>query len=257
MHFTNKRALVLGATKGIGKATAMGLAQKGVHITAVARSATGLEKLRTQLPGDGHRTVACDLSDSSTLDGLLDQLTNSDETTTIFINNCGGPPPGSLLDAQDEDFHKALQIHILSPQMILKTLVPQMKEFGQGRIINVISTSVKIPIPNLGVSNTLRSATASWSKTLANELGTNRITVNNVLPGYTETDRLLKRLEREAKNKATTTKQISQNWKDQVPLKRFATPEEIAHAIIFLTSDQASYINGINLPIDGGRLGSM
>jgi len=162
-----------------------------------------------------------------------------------------------LLDAEGENFTLGLQAHILSAQKVLKVLVPQMKEFGQGRLINIISTSVKIPIPNLGVSNTIRGAVASWSKTLSLELGPSNITVNNVLPGYTTTSRLSALIDGAGARLGKSTDEIEKMWKAKVPMARFGAPEEVAAAVGFLASDEASYINGVNLQVDGGRTGSI
>ena len=173
------------------------------------------------------------------------------------MNNSGCPKGGPLLDAEDSNFEMGLKAHILSAQKVLKVLVPMMKEKGQGRLINIISTSVKIPIPNLGVSNTIRGAVASWSKTLSSELGPHNITVNNVLPGYTSTDRLEALVEGAGKRLDKTTEEIHKMWKAKVPMGRFAKPEEVAAAVCFLASEEASYISGVSLQVDGGRTGSI
>ena len=257
MKFREKtRALVCGASGGIGAASALKLAQSGVQVTLVARTESKLKDVLDGLPGEGHDYLIADFTDSASVNSLVETLENR-EGYSVFVNNSGGPKGGALLDAEDENFELGLRAHILSAQKILKVLVPQMKSFGQGRLINIISTSVKIPIPNLGVSNTIRGAVASWSKTLSLELGPLNITVNNVLPGYTSTSRLSTLIEGAGQRLEKTTAEVEKIWKAKVPMARFGAPEEVAAAVCFLASSEASYINGVNLQVDGGRTGSI
>jgi len=252
----NTKALVCGASGGIGAATAHKLAGSGVQVTLVARTESKLKEIAEALPGEGHDFIAADFTDKTSVDSLVKTL-ESRGGYSIFVNNSGGPKGGALLDAEGENFTLGLQAHILSAQKVLKVLVPQMKDFGQGRLINIISTSVKIPIPNLGVSNTIRGAVASWSKTLSLELGPHNITVNNVLPGYTTTSRLSALIEGAGTRLGKSTDEIEKMWKAKVPMARFGAPEEVAAVVGFLASDEASYINGVNLQVDGGRTGSI
>ena len=252
----NTRALVCGASGGIGAATALKLAESGVRVTLVARTESKLKELVGSLPGEGHDYISADFTDDQSMSELI-KVIESHGDYSIFVNNSGGPKGGALIEAEDENFQMGLKAHILSAQLVLKTLVPQMKKFGQGRLINIISTSVKIPIPNLGVSNTIRGAVASWSKTLSLELGPHNITVNNVLPGYTTTSRLTVLIEGAGKRLGKSTDEIEKMWKGKVPMARFGAPEEVASAVCFLASDEASYINGVNLQVDGGRTGSI
>jgi len=171
-----------------------------------------------------------------------------------LINNTGGPAPGTILVAAPEQLISAFSNHILCNQILVQAIVPGMKEAGFGRIVNIISTSVKQPIPGLGVSNTIRGAVASWSKTLAGELGAFGITVNNVLPGYTRTDRLNSLIERKTKQSGKSIQEVEKDMIQDIPTNRFGQPEEIASAVAFLVSEAAGYVNGINLPVDGGRL---
>jgi 3-oxoacyl-[acyl-carrier protein] reductase len=244
-----KKALVCGASQGIGEATARILAQMGAQVCVLARRSEVLEKLVEELPGSGHRALALDLSSTVEIENALKPLL----PFHIVVNNAGGPKGGPLLDATSEDFLSALRTHLLAAQKIAQLTVPGMKADRYGRFINVISTSVKTPLANLGVSNTVRGAMASWAKTLANEVGSSNITVNNVLPGYTRTGRF------ESLRKAASDKnklpeaQIEQQWASTIPLARIGEPEEVASAIAFLASPAASYISGINLPVDGGR----
>lgn len=204
-----------------------------------------------------HQLIIADLSK---LTQVLDQVQNVLSQVGpihILVCNSGGPKGGPLLDAKPEEFLQAFQQHVLANHLLVQMLVPGMKESGYGRIINIISTSVKMPIPNLGVSNTIRGAVASWAKTLANELGPMGITVNNVLPGYTATERLNTLIESAAGRLNKSKDQMEHEWRMSVPLRRFAQPEETAQAVGYLASPAGAYINGINLPVDGGRLGCL
>ena len=224
----------------------------------LARSEGKLEQLADHLrPHTKTKIVYQDLSDTTGLKAKIKSILAEIGPIEICINNAGGPKAGPLLDAAPEDFMQAFQTHVVAAQTLAQLLVPGMKEKNYGRIINIISTSVKIPIPNLGVSNTIRGAMASWAKTLANEVGEFGITVNNVLPGFTATERLEALKEGAAKRLNKTPSDIEQMWLNTIPAKRFAKPDETAEAITFLASPAASYINGINLPVDGGRTGSL
>ena len=175
----------------------------------------------------------------------------------ILVNNSSGPKGGAILDASLDEFARAFHQHVLTNQLLAQTLIPGMKKRGYGRIVNVISTSVRVPIPGLGVSNTIRAATASWAKTLTNEVAPFAITVNSVLPGYTNTDRLASLLKSGAERAGLSEEQVAEEWKASTPLRRFAEPEEIAAAIAFLASPAAGYITGTALPVDGGRIGAI
>ncbi len=253
MQLKGKRALVCGASQGIGRSTAEMLAQLGAEVCLLARQEDLLKDLVKTLPGQGHQFVALDLSSTADIEARLKPLL----PFHIVINNAGGPKSGPLLEASAEDFLKGLSVHLLAAQKIAQMCVPGMKEAGYGRIINVISTSVKTPLSQLGVSNTVRGAMASWAKTLANEAGVFGITVNNVLPGYTKTARFEALRKAAAEKNKVTEVQIENQWKASVPLARFAEPEEVAAAIAFLASPVAGYISGINLPVDGGRTPSL
>ena len=258
MNLTNKSALVCGASQGIGRAIAMELAALGARIVAVARKEQALAELVEALPkGPQHSYISGDLLKP---EGILKELNHQVSThgpMEIYIANTGGPSAGSLLDAKAESFQEALTAHILTHSEIVKVLYPGMLEKSYGRIIHITSTSVRIPIPMLGVSNTIRGAVASLSKTLANELGPKAITVNNIMPGFTKTPRLETLVKNAARKQNKSTSEIEANWKDQVPLKRFAEPNEIAQVAAFLASPAASFVNGVSIPVDGGRLGSI
>lgn len=250
-----RRALVCGSTQGIGRATALTLAGLGAEVVLLARSEAKLKEVLGTLPnnnGQSHSYMEADLSNTHALAQKIQGL-----QVDILINNTGGPPPGAAHLAEVEAFEQAFRQHLLAFQTLVKALVPGMKERLHGRIINVISTSVKQPLPNLGVSNTIRGAVANWSKTLANELGPFGITVNNVLPGATDTGRLRTIIGNKATASAMPQEEVADEMMKEIPLRRFAQPAEIANAIAFLAGPSASYINGINLPVDGGRTGSL
>lgn len=255
LDLTNKNALVCGSTAGIGKATAMILAKLGATITLVARNESKLKETLIELPhdkGQKHNYFVADFNDPKTVAEKV-KLAVSDKIIHILINNTGGPKGGPIISAEIEEFEKAFSMHLICNQILVQAVVPGMKTADYGRIINIISTSVKQPIDNLGVSNTIRGAVASWSKTLANELGQFGITVNNVLPGFTATGRLEDVVENAAKRLNKSEKEASEQMRNSVPARRFAQPGEVASAVAFLASEAASYINGVNLPVDGGR----
>ena len=256
LKLKNKNALVCGSTQGIGKATAILLAEEGANVTLIARNEEKLKAVLAELPNNNqcHSYLVADFSNPKELKKILEA---SNLQFHILVNNTGGPAGGPIFNAKIEEFESAFTQHLKCNHVLVQAVVPFMKTQCFGRIVNVISTSVKQPLDGLGVSNTIRGAVANWSKTLANELGEFGITVNNVLPGATGTERLNEII----KNKANKTKksfdEVAENMKNASPAKRFAKPEEIAAAIVFLTSEKASYINGINVPVDGGRTKSL
>ena len=252
----NKNALVCGSTQGIGKATAISLAKEGVNITLIARNETVLQEVLKELPQNGQQKHGYLVADFSKPDQVK-EVVSTNKSFHILINNTGGPKSGAIINASVEEFSAAFQMHVLVNQILVQAVVPFMKKQCFGRIINIISTSVKEPIPGLGVSNTIRNAVANWSKTMAGELAEFGITMNNVLPGFTDTARLDQIIKIKAAGANTSEEKMAQIMKDYVPAKRFAKPEETAKAVTFLASDSASYITGINLPVDGGRTKSL
>ena len=260
LSLAGKNALVCGSSKGIGKAAAQELASLGANVTLVARSpdllSEALGELDRVAPGQDHDFLVADFSDSADLRKKIVGLT-AGKVIHILINNTGGPPGGAIVEAKPEAFITAFHNHLICNHMLVQAVLPGMKKVGYGRIINIISTSVKMPIPNLGVSNTTRAAVANWAKTLANEVGQFGITVNNVLPGFTKTGRLDSIIESRAKKQAMTLEEMTAKLEAGVPMKRFAEPKEVGAAVAFLASRAAGYINGINLPVDGGRTGSL
>lgn len=258
IRLDGKTALVCGASQGIGEACAHTLAQLGARVILLARDGAKLEGVRSRLASpESHIILAVDVGDRNTLGVLISNTLEEYGPIEVLVCNSGGPSSGSLLEAQEEAFLTGFSQHILANQKLVQFLIPGMRERKYGRIINIISTSVKAPIPNLGVSNTIRGAVASWAKTLSLELGPSGITVNNVLPGFTDTSRLQSLMEKSAQREGTSFEALRQKWQDSIPLGRFARPEEIAAAVGFLASPAASYVSGINLPVDGGRTPSL
>jgi 3-oxoacyl-[acyl-carrier protein] reductase len=256
LDLAGKHALVCGGSQGIGHAAAIELAKLGADVTLLARSRESLDSALTALPRahaeQKHATIAVDMSDHAALRSKVEAAAQA-HAVQILVNNTGGPPGGPAHTAATDAFLEAFNQHILAAQIVLQAVLPGMRSSGYGRIVNVISTSVKEPIKNLGVSNTIRGAMASWAKTLATELGPFGITVNNVLPGYTKTARLAQILADRSKATGKPEADIAGTMLATVPLGRFAEAAEIANVIAFLATPAAGYVNGINVPVDGGR----
>lgn len=259
IDLTGKRALVCGSTQGIGRAAAMELAYLGASITLLARNEERLQEVVSQLPADdteSHHFIVADFSQPERLSEELQKYLQ-DHTIDILVNNTGGPAAGQAIDADLREFTEAFSQHLICNQILAKAVVPGMKEAGWGRIINVISTSVKAPLKGLGVSNTIRGAVANWSKTLSFELGEFGITVNNVLPSTAMTGRLQALIKNRADKEEKTLEQVENDMIKEIPAARIGTAEDVAAAIAFLATPAASYINGINLPVDGGKTPSL
>jgi 3-oxoacyl-[acyl-carrier protein] reductase len=266
IDLSGRRALVCGASQGIGEATARQLASQGAGVVLLARSADRLQAIAAEIAAAAKtgptappapRVLAADIGDAARLRAAVEHELEDGGPIHVLVNNTGGPPPGPILAAEPAAFLKGFTEHVLAAQLLASLLVPGMKRAGFGRIVNVISTSAKQPIPNLGVSNTIRGAMSSWAKTLAGELAPHGITVNNLLPGYTNTPRLQSILEAMAAREGKRLETVTDEWRSVIPLGRFADPAEIAAAIGFLASPAASYVNGIHLPVDGGRLSTL
>ncbi|MGH8658393.1 MAG: SDR family oxidoreductase [Gammaproteobacteria bacterium] len=250
-----KHAIVCGASQGIGRACALALAELGACVTVVARNAQALAAVVASLSkrdGQAHELIALDFADPKRVGRAIRARVDS-APAQILVNNTGGPPEGPAHSATSEEYLAAFTRHLLCNQALVQAVLPGMKAAGYGRVINIISVSVKEPIPGLGVSNTVRGAVASWAKTLARELGPDNITVNNVLPGFTNTSRLHALIASKTKRTGVSEEEVMAQMRAQVPLGRFAEPQETANVVAFLASPAASYVNGINLPVDGGR----
>jgi 3-oxoacyl-[acyl-carrier protein] reductase len=260
LSITGKRAIVCGSTQGIGKAAAIELALLGAEITLVARNEEALKKAVTELDTaqhQKHRFLIADFDHPSEVATVIRKHVASNGPVHILVNNTGGPPGGPIVAAQAAQFEKAFANHLLCNHLIAQALLEGMKKEKYGRIINIISTSVKQPLKGLGVSNTIRAAVANWSKTLAGEVAAFGITVNNVLPGATRTQRLQNILETKASKSGDLLEQVEGEMIREIPMARFADASEIAAAVAFLASPAAGYITGINLPVDGGRTSSL
>ena len=259
LNLSGKHALVCGASEGIGRAAAHELATLGADVTVLARRAEALQAVVAALPRTGaqaHGWIAADVSDTAALRAQGEALA-AGKPVHILVNNTGGPPGGPAHAAEVAAFLDAFNKHLVANHVLVQALLPGMRGAGWGRIVNVISTSVKEPIRNLGVSNTVRGAVASWAKTLAGELAAHGITVNNVLPGYTQTQRLEQIVADRTRATGKSSAEIEQAMLATVPAGRFAKPAEIAAVIAFLASPAAAYVNGINVPVDGGRMQSL
>jgi 3-oxoacyl-[acyl-carrier protein] reductase len=259
LNLEGKSAVVCGSTQGIGKATAIELALLGANVTLIARNE---ERLRTALgdlqksPNQHHSYLVADFDFPEALKKIIEDFTRL-KVVHILVNNTGGPPAGLAIDASIDDYLKAFRNHLLCNQIMAQAVVPGMKDHKFGRIINIISTSVKAPIKGLGVSNTIRGAVASWSKTLSVELAPYGITVNNVLPGATMTQRLQSVLEERANKGEKSFEELKKEMIAEIPAGRISEAHEVAAAVAFLATPAASYINGINIPVDGGRTKSL
>jgi len=250
-----KNAIICGSSQGVGLAVAKELAISGANCILLSRNAQALQKAVDGLPiqeGQKHRWIAVDFSNPSTLELEVKKLLDG-ISVEILVNNTGGPKAGPILEASPEAFELAFRQHLICNQILAQLVVPGMREKNYGRIVNIISTSVKTPLAQLGVSNTIRLAVASWSKTLANEIGRFNITVNNILPGLTETQRLVDLTKLMATTLNKDLQFVEEQLRESIPMRRFGKPEEIARVVAFLASPAASYVNGTNIAVDGGR----
>ena len=260
ISLSGKRALVCGSTQGIGKASAMELAACGASVVLVARNETELKQTLTGLPvmqGAKHHLLVADFQFPNQLKDTVDSFIKKEGAIHILVNNTGGPPGGPITAARTEEFIQAFNNHLICNHLLVQAVLAGMKQDGYGRIVNIISTSVKLPLKGLGVSNTIRAAVANWSKTLAGEVAGFGITVNNVLPGATDTMRLVSLLETKSAKTGKSMAELKKEMVSEIPAGRFAMAGEIAAAVAFLASPAASYITGINLPVDGGRTGCL
>ncbi|MEO6800668.1 MAG: SDR family oxidoreductase [Rhodanobacter sp.] len=260
LDLSGRHALVCGASQGIGRACAIELALLGANVTILARRGDVLADLVESLPhvhdAQRHDFIVADAGETDVLRARVEALV-AEAAVHILVNNSGGPPPGSLVDATPPDFLDALRKHLLANHVLVQAVLPGMRDAGWGRIVNIISTSVKEPIPGIGVSNTTRGAVASWAKTLSAELAPLGITVNNVLPGSTHTPRIEQIVATRAEKSGRDEQDVQREMTAEIPMGRFADPSETAAAVAFLASPAASYITGVSLPVDGGRMRSL
>lgn len=257
---TGKNAIVCGSTQGLGYASAAELALLGANVTLLARNEAKLQEALKTLDatkGQLHNYLVADFSDTQNVKEAITDYVAKGNTAHILINNTGGPAGGTALNAKAEEFTTAFSSHLLCNHILVQALVPGMKAAGFGRIVNIISTSVKQPLKNLGVSNTIRAAVANWSKTLATELAPFGITVNNVLPGFTKTTRADYIIEKKMKDTGKSEAEVINEFISEIPAGRMGNPEDFGAAVAFLCTPSAGYITGINLPVDGGRTGCL
>lgn len=259
LDLTGKHALVCGASEGIGRATAHELALMGAHVTVLARRADALQAVVDALPvrdGQQHGLRVADVTDTAGLRATVDALV-AGRPVHVLVNNTAGPPGGAVQNATEDQFLDTFRRHLLANHALAQAVLPGMRAAGFGRIINIVSTSVREPIPGLGVSNTIRGAVASWAKTLSREVAADGITVNNVLPGYTETGRIAQIVADRVRATGQDEAAIRDGMRAHVPANRFAQPHEVAAAIAFFASPAAAYITGTSLAVDGGRMQSI
>jgi len=260
LNLVNKTALVCGGSQGLGLATAKELALLGATIIVASRTEDKLIDAVKQLDntrGQHHQYLVMDLAFPELAKTAVATWLLKNCPIHILVNNAGGPPAGPLIDTDVAALEKAFLIHVISGHLLVQLLLPGMQKAGYGRIINIVSTAVKQPINGLGISNTVRAAMANWAKTLANEIGHAGITVNNVLPGYTNTDRLQYLFSIQAAQQGINIDDIEKNIINAIPAKRLGEPEEFGAVAAFLCTPAAGYINGVNIPVDGGRTGSL
>jgi 3-oxoacyl-[acyl-carrier protein] reductase len=259
LSIEGRNAVICGSTQGIGHAIAEELALMGANCFLLARNEETLSIAVTQLDTSlrqTHSYYVADFKDTNLVEKVIREIT-AEHKIHILINNTGGPAAGPITQAEPQQFIEAFQQHLICNHILTTAVTPGMKEDGYGRIVNIISTSIKIPLKNLGVSNTIRGAVASWSKTMANELGQFNITVNNILPGYTNTKRLESIITGTSKKNNKSSEEVEKQMQEDIPMKRFGEASEIASVAAFLCSPAASYVNGVSIPVDGGRTGSL
>ncbi len=259
LNLDGRHALVCGASEGIGRTAAHELALLGASVTVLARRAGALREVADALPrgsAQSHDWIAADVSDTAALRERVQALAAA-SPVHILVNNTGGPPGGPAHSADVAAFLDAFNRHLVANQVLVQAVLPGMRAARWGRIVNVVSTSVKEPIPGLGVSNTVRGAVASWAKTLSRELAADGITVNNVLPGFTETARIEQIVRNRVAAEGRSEDDVRAAMRAGVPAGRFAAPEETGGVIAFLCSPAAGYVNGVSLAVDGGRMNSI
>ncbi len=261
LNLIGKTAIVGGSSQGLGAASAQSLSELGANVILMARNETLLKNVLTNLSKENnqhHQYLVADHSQPKQIRAIVENYLNkTNQHIDILVNNTGGPPPGTIAEMSSTQILDTMNMHLIAAHELTTLLIPSMKKNQYGRIINITSTSIKEPIPDLGLSNTVRAAVANWAKTLAMELAPFGITVNNVLPGTISTKRIEQILQARADNAEISYETALNNWMSTIPMARFGTPQELGDTVAFLASPAAAYITGINLPVDGGRTKSL
>ena len=255
-----KVAIVAASSKGMGKATAMALAAEGARITMCARGVDALAKAAQDVQ-DRHQAdvlaVPADVTRYDDVKRVVQETVGRWGTVNILVNNAGGPPPGTFADVDDSAWQSAFELNLLSTIRFIREVVPHMRKAGGGAIINIQSVSVKEPIDNLILSNSIRSGVNGLAKSLSRELAKDRIRVNTVLPGAIQTDRLRQVIAGQAQRQGRSVEEIRRTWEGEIPLGRLGESEDVADMIVFLASERANYVTGVTVQVDGGRVRSM
>ncbi len=250
-----KTALVTASSKGIGKAVAEAFAAEGCQVAISSRTKSDLLQTANEIKskyGIEPLWSICDLNKNKDIENTINAVTDQFGGIDILVNNCGGPVPGLFAELDEKDWDHAYEQVLLSVVRMSKLVMPQMIRNDWGRIINITSISVKQPVDNLILSNSLRAGVTGFAKSLSNEIAKHNITVNNVAPGLTLTHRLYELAVIEAKEKGKSHEEVLSDMAKRIPINRLAGPEEIASAVVFLASKQAGYITGNTIQVDGG-----
>jgi len=251
----SKNALVGGATQGIGAGIAIELAKCGANVTVMSRNEAKLKNFTAELPvihpDQKHKYLVVDFSDFGNYKKIIKEYFES-HPVDILVNNTNGPEPGLATEKNVEDYQKAFDLLFKTVCETTLLALPHMMEQNNGRVINVSSLSVKEPINNLALSNSIRSAVMAWAKTLSNEVAKHNITVNNILTGYFDTDRIKKLVSNESQQTGTSEEDIRKARENKIPMKRLGKPEEYGHLVAFLASEYSCYLTGASIPLDGG-----
>jgi len=256
----NKIALVCGSSKGLGKATAKCLALEGASVILCSSNPDNLQKAKRDIQEVSTAEVtaiSANLSEHDDVSRLIEILFKQYSCIDILVNNTGGPPPGKFEELSIDAWRKAYEAMFVSAVMLTQSVLPGMKSQRWGRILNITSIAVKQPVENLILSNSIRAGITGFARTLANEVASFGITVNNILPGFTRTERLVNLAEETAGRKGVSIEEAYQTWVKDIPMNRLGEPEEFGNVVAFLASERASYVTGASITVDGGWVRSL